>query len=258
MSALSAAVVTGGGGDIGRAICRRLASDGWAVVVGDQNPDAARETSEAIAREGGTAVAEQVDVTDDAQIRDVLNRTADRFGGIGAMVNNAGIEGAVQPLPDYPEDVFAGVMRVNVHGVFIGMRAVLPLMRDAGAGAIVNTASTSAIRGRANLAGYVASKHAVLGLTRVAALETVGTGVRVNAVLPGPIETRMIQAINEGARALTPAGDQQSGDSGVKRSTTAAYGTVDDVAATIAYLVSADAGHVHGAAWVVDGGSTVA
>ena len=231
-------MVTGGGGDIGRAICRRLASASWAVVVCDQDLEAATDTVRLVERHGGIARAEQADVTDDGQISDMLDRASQHLGRIGAMVNNVGIAGVVQPLPTYPEHVFDRVMRVNVYGVFLGMRAVLPRMLEAGAGAIVNTASTSAIRGRANLAGYVASKHAVLGLTRVAALETVGTGVRVNAVLPGPIETRMVKALDEATRAIS--------------------GHPEDVAATVAYLVSPEARHVNGAAWVVDGGSTLA
>jgi NAD(P)-dependent dehydrogenase (short-subunit alcohol dehydrogenase family) len=255
MSEQSVAVVTGGGGDIGRAICRRLASAGWAVVVCDQALEAATDTVRLVERHGGIARAEQADVTDDGQIRDMLDRTSQHLGGIGALVNNVGIAGVVQPLPTYPEHVFDRVMRVNVYGVFLGMRAVLPRMLEAGAGAIVNTASTSAIRGRANLAGYVASKHAVLGLTRAAALETVGTGVRVNAVLPGPIETRMVRALDEGARAISP---DPAGGAGVVRATNAPYGHPEDVAATVAYLVSPEARHVNGAAWVVDGGSTLA
>jgi NAD(P)-dependent dehydrogenase (short-subunit alcohol dehydrogenase family) len=247
----SAAVVTGGGGDIGSAICRRLAAAGWAVVVADQDMEAATATARSIEGTGGAARPERLDATDEAQVGALLDAVVARDGGLGALVNNVGIVGPVARFADYPEDAFERVMRVNVHGVFLGVRAALPRMAEAGGGAIVNTASTSSIRGRANLAGYVASKHAVLGLTRVAALEAAGTGVRVNAVLPGPIETRMIHEIDAGTRALGV-------DGGVRRAAATRYGSVDDVAATVAYLVSDDARHVNGAAWVVDGGSTVA
>lgn len=188
-------------------------------------------------------------MTDREEVEALVREVADRHG-LGALVNNVGVEGAVRPLEAYPEDVFERVMRTNVHSVFLGLRAALPYLKERGSGAVVNTASTSGIRGRANLAGYVASKHAVVGLTKVAALEVAGTGVRVNAVLPGPIETRMIRAINEETQALT--------GTGVNRAATVPYGRVDDVAAAVAHLVSPDARHLNGAEYVVDGGGTVA
>lgn len=240
-------MVTGGGGEIGGAICRRLAADGWQVVACDTDLDAANRVCRDIGN--GAARAERLDVTDADHWKCVVSGLAERYT-VGALVNNVGISGPVQSLSAYPEQEFERTMRLNVHGAFLGMQAVLPLMQAAGHGAVTNIASTSAIRARAHLAGYVASKHAVLGLTRVAALESVSSGVRVNAVLPGPVETRMIDHINEGNRALS------GGE--VARSASAAYGSVEDVAATVRYLVSAEAGHVNGAAWVVDGGSTLA
>jgi len=248
------AIVTGAGGEIGTAISVRLARDGWTVVVCDRDKQAADATATQIVTSGLAAEPYEADVTDSAQVAGLVEHTVSRYGALGALVNNVGIEGTIQPITSYPEDVFERVMRINVHGVFLGMRAALPVMLAAGSGAIVNTASTSAIRGRANLAGYIASKHAVLGLTKVAALEVVGTGVRVNAVLPGPIETRMIRAINEGARALSGA----TGSGEVQRAVTTQYGTVDDVAGTVAFLTSPDSRHMNGAAVVVDAGSTAA
>lgn len=254
------AVVTGGGGDIGAAICRRLADDGWTVSVCDQDLSAAESVADGIVRVGGRAHARRLDVTDRVEMEATLGSIADRFGGIGALVNNVGIVGAVAPLVDYPADSFDETMRINVHGVFLGLRTVLPIMIAAGAGAVVNTASTSAIRGRAHLAGYVASKHAVLGLTKVAALEVVGTGVRVNAVLPGPIESRLIRAVNAGVGRLNAVSDADTdADAEVRRGVQGvAYGTVDDVAATVSYLTSPDSRHLNGASIVVDGGSTIA
>ncbi|MET7996760.1 SDR family NAD(P)-dependent oxidoreductase [Amycolatopsis sp. NPDC005232] len=241
---MTAAIVTGGAGEIGAAVGRRLARDGWTVVVVDRAGDVAARVATEIGGE-----ARQVDTTDREQVEALVRDVVDRHG-LGALVNNAGIEGAVRPLGDYPEDVFEGVMRTNVHSVFLGLRAALPHLMERGSGVIVNVASTSGIRGRANLAGYVASKHAVVGLTKVAALEVAGTGVRVNAVLPGPIETRMIRAINDGTHALAGAE--------VARAATVPYGRVEDVAAAVAHLVSPDARHLNGAEYVVDGGSTVA
>ena len=132
-------------------------------------------------------------------------------------------------------------------GVFLGLKNVLAKMVPRGSGTIVNTASTSAIRGRAGLSGYVASKHAVLGLTRTAALEVAGTSIRVNAILPGPIESRMIRELD--AQASRDAQD-------FRRAGAARYGKPENIADVVAFLASDGAAHVNGAAWVVDDGIT--
>ena len=136
---------------------------------------------------------------------------------------------------------------MNVKGVFLGLKNVLAKMVPRGSGTIVNTASTSAIRGRAGLSGYVASKHAVLGLTRTAALEVAGTSIRVNAILPGPIESRMIRELD--AQARLNAQD-------FRRAGAARYGKPENIADVVAFLASDGAAHVNGAAWVVDDGIT--
>ena len=146
-----------------------------------------------------------------------------------------------------PDDVFDRLLQVNVKGVFLGLKYVLARMIPRGWGAIVNTASTSAIRGRAGLSGYVASKHAVLGLTRTAALEVAGTRIRVNAILPGPIESRMIRELDD--QASRNAQD-------FKRAGAARYGKPENIADVVAFLASDGAAHVNGAAWVVDDGIT--
>jgi NAD(P)-dependent dehydrogenase (short-subunit alcohol dehydrogenase family) len=136
-------------------------------------------------------------------------------------------------------------MGVNVKGVFLGTGIALSGMLRRGAGCVVNIASTSAIRGRRGLAAYVASKHAVLGLTRVAALDVAGAGVRVNAVLPGPVEGRMIRSL------------EQKAGGGIARSGPAPLAAPEDVADCVAFLASEEARHINGAALVVDGGATV-
>ena len=241
------ALVTGGGGDIGRAIALRLAQMSRAVVVVDIDEQAAAQTARQVQENGGAAQAIQADVSSPQQIEDLVNTVETGFGPIGIFANNAGIEGVVAPLHEYPDDVFDCLMQVNVKGVFLGLKYVLAKMIPRGWGAIVNTASTSSIRGRAGLSGYVASKHAVLGLTRTAALEMAGTRIRVNAVLPGPVESRMIRELNDQAR-------RQAQD--FKRAGSARYGKPENIADVVAFLASDGAAHVNGAAWVVDDGIT--
>jgi NAD(P)-dependent dehydrogenase (short-subunit alcohol dehydrogenase family) len=243
------ALVTGAGGDIGRAIALRLARSSEAVAIVDIDQLAARETADLVIAAGCRTIAISADVSSDTETAAFVDTVEHELGPIGIFANNAGIEGIVAPLHDYPVDTFDRVYQVNMRGVFLGMKHVLARMRRRGEGAIVNTASTSAIRGRAGLAGYVASKHAVLGLTRTAALEVTGTRIRVNAILPGPVESRMIRELDEQARrdSLSP-----------RRVGAAPYGRCENIADVVAFLASDAAAHVNGAALVVDAGMSVA
>ncbi len=244
MASQAVAVVTGGGGGIGSATARKLASKGWAVVVADQSAEIATEGYDA-------AAVVACDVTNAEEVRDLLGFVGRRFGRLDGFFANAGISGLVTGIADYPEDVFDRVISINLRGTFLCLKHALPLLREGAGGSFVATASTSAIRGRGNLAAYVASKHGVLGLVRSAAMECVGSNVRVNAVLPGPIHTPMIDEINAMAAKLTPGGT-------IQRATAAPYGQPEDVANTVAFLLSPDAAHLNGAEIVVDGGSTAA
>ncbi len=245
---MSVALVTGGGGGIGRAIALRVAQDGADVSVIDIDPILGAETVRLVETLGRKAVFIRADVSNSADVAGFVDETENLLGPITAFANNAGIEGVIAPIFDYPDEMFDRVLGINVKGTFFGLKHVLSRMRMRGTGAVVNTASTSAIRGRAGLAGYVASKHAVLGLTRVAALDMAGTSIRVNAVLPGPVETRMIHSLDEQARAT---------GGGIKRAGGSSYAKPEDVANIVAFLLSDQASHVNGAAWVVDAGSTV-
>lgn len=241
-------VITGAGGDIGRAIAMRLAGAGAAIAAVDAHLRNAEETLRQLEATGGRGLALQADVTVAADLAAALEDAERVLGPVRVWVNNAGREGEVAPVSEYSEPVFDEVMAVNAKGVFLGMKHVLPRMLRGGRGAVINIASTSAIRGRAGLAAYVASKHAVLGLTRVAALEVADTGVRVNAVLPGPVEGRMIWELE--SRAATVQGQ-------IRRAGAARRARPVDVANTVAFLASDEAAHVNGATLVVDGGATI-
>ena len=246
------AIVTGGGGGIGRAASIGLAAKGFDVVVVDLNGEAARGTVGAVEEAGGVAVAVEADVTDDAAVAAYVRECEERFGGVDAFFNNAAYEGAIAPIPDYPLDEFDRTMAVNVRGVFLGLRHVIPAMRRRGGGAIVNVSSQAGLRGVPELSAYSASKHAVIGLTRAAALENVREGISVNTVCPGPTDTRMMRAIEETV-------ERQGGDpSGfAERIPIGRYGRPEEIAALVVWLLAEAPAFLTGAVLPIDGGMTV-
>lgn len=247
-------LISGGAGDIGRAIARRHLSWGAKVVIVDASADALHEAEQELGASPDRLLGIVGDVTDEAQVVDYVGRAHEFLGRVTAFFNNAGIEGDAEPIPQLSRDSFERVISVNVLGVFLGMKHVLPLMIEQGAGAVVNTASVAGIRGSENLAAYVASKHAVIGLTRTAAIEVASRGVRVNAVCPSGVEGRMIRSIED--KTLRNRGSGSAGDFAA-RNPTGRLASVDEIANVAAFLASDGASFVNGAAWVIDGGRTV-
>ena len=247
------ALVTGGGNGIGRAACVGFAAHGAKVVVVDRDGTAAEATAGIIRQNGGDALAVTADVTKSEDVKAYVTATIGKYGRIDCFFNNAGIEGKVANIADYDEAMFDQIMAVNVRGVFLGLKYVLKQMLAQKGGAIVNTASTAGLMGSPGMNAYVASKHAVLGLTKTASGEVARQGIRVNAVCPGPIDTRMIHDLE---KQLNP------GDPGKVEATYQAsipigrYGTAEEVANTVLFLCSDLAGNITGAHFVVDGGRT--
>jgi NAD(P)-dependent dehydrogenase (short-subunit alcohol dehydrogenase family) len=180
-----------------------------------------------------------------------VRATLDAYGAIDCFFNNAGIEGRPAPTQEYDEAMFDAVIGVNLKGVFLGMRHVLPVMLKQGRGAIVNTASTAALFGGPGMAPYVASKHGVLGLTKVASADVARMGIRVNAVCPGPVETRMMRSL-EAHR--NPANPQAVHDANAANTPTGRYALPEEVANVVMYLCSDFAGDITGTHIVIDGG----
>jgi 3alpha(or 20beta)-hydroxysteroid dehydrogenase len=250
-------VVTGAAGEIGAACCRRLLATGHRVVGVDIDEAAGKALLESLDGDDRvTFVA--ADVTDEDGVAGYVAEATARLGRIDGFFNNAGVEGAVAPIPAYPTEVFDHVLAVNVRGVFLGLKHVMAAMAaDGGGGAIVNTASVAGLIGNPGISAYIASKHAVIGLTKTAALEGATIGIRVNAVCPGPIESRMMGSLETGAMSLLGLPDQATAKAGFTQLIPGArYGTAEEVADVVAYLLSPQSSYISGASIPVDFGLT--
>jgi NAD(P)-dependent dehydrogenase (short-subunit alcohol dehydrogenase family) len=247
------ALVTGGGNGIGRAACIAFAKQGAKVVAVDRDGAAAEATAGIIRQSGGDAVAVTADVTKSADVKAYVKAAIDKYGRVDCFFNNAGIEGKVSPIVDYDEAVFDAVLGVNVKGVFLGLKHVLPEMIRQGGGAIVNTASVAGLVGTPGMPAYVASKHAVIGLTKTAAGEVARQGIRVNAVCPGPVDTRMIHSLEAQLSPGDPASVNQRYQASLP---TGRYSTAEEIANMVLFLCSDLASNTTGGQFVVDGGRT--
>ena len=246
------ALITGAGGGIGRATALDLVRHGASVALVDRDGEALDTTAKEAEAAGAQVLSVMADVTRSGDVARYVQATVDQFGRIDAFFNNAGIEGPVAPLAEYPEDGFDAVVAVNLKGVFLGLRHVLPVMIRQGGGAIVNTASMAAELGLPGTAGYNATKAGVLALTRTAATEVARHGIRVNSVLPGVIETRMTRSLSEGFNPGDPAA---AWSSMAAATPLGRFGTPDEIAAVVRFLLSDDAGFVTGSGWAADGGT---
>ncbi len=240
------ALITGAGSGIGRASALAFAREGAKVAVADIVVEGGEETVRMVKEAGGEAFFIKVDVSNAAEVEAMVNTVVDTYGRIDCAYNNAGIEGRLASTDEYPEDVFDKVIDINLTGVWLCMKYELPHMLKQGGGAIVNTASGAGLIGVAGMSAYVASKHGVVGLTKTAALEYAKSGIRVNSVCPGLIQTPMVERIT--------ADQPQLGEALVAAEPVGRTGKPEEIAESVVWLSSDAASFVTGHAMSVDGG----
>ncbi len=242
------ALVTGGGVGIGRATALAFAREGANVVIGNRSVERGEEVVKAIQVGGGEASFLRTDVISEDDVRALVEHAVSTYGRLDVAFNNAGVEGLVTPLADQTDDNFRYVMDINVKGVWLSMKYQIPQMLETGGGAIVNNSSVAGLVGFPGLGIYCASKHAVMGLTKCAALEYSAQGIRVNTVNPAVIDTAMVDRL---AESLETTKDDLSTLHPIGR-----IGQVDEVANAVLWLCSEKSSFVTGTDLCVDGGFT--
>ena len=244
------AVITGGAGGIGEAAAKRFVAEGAHVLLVDLNESA---LAEACARIGSNRVSYLVgNVINATDNQAMIDAATERYGGVDIFLANAGIEGDVAGLLDYPEQRFDELMAINVKGPFLGLRAAVPAMRKRGGGSVIITSSVAGIRGAPSLAPYVTSKHAVIGLMKSAAKEFAAEGIRVNTVNPSPVNTRMMRSIEQGLNPEQPAEAMQMMAAGIPMQR---YAEAEDIANLMLFLASDESTFITGSVYMADGGS---
>jgi len=240
------AIITGGSSGIGKATAVALAKEGIRIVIAARRANESEETLQLVKKAGSDGIFVKTDVANENDVKSLVEKTIKTYGRLDYAFNNAGIEGEPASLVDQTSTVFDSVMNINVKGVWLSMKYEIPQMLKNGGGSIVNMSSAAGVIGFAQMAIYVASKHAVLGLTKSAALEYAKSGIRINAVAPGAIETDMLQRtvdansqLREQFNAMTPIGH---------------IGKPEEIANAVAWLLSDKASFVTGHTLLVDGG----
>lgn len=241
------AIITGGAGSIGKITAKLFMEEGAKVFLVDTNELELQKVENEL---GGSRISYSVaDVSKSEDTQRYVMEALNEFGGIDIFFNNAGVEGVVQSIIDYPEDVFDRVMEVNVRGAWLGIKYVLPHMNNGGS--IIISSSVAGLTGFVNLCAYVASKHAIVGIMKVTALEIAHRNIRVNAIHPSPVNNRMMRSIEEGTSESNPGDVKRLFEARIPMKR---YAEPIEVATLVAFLASNDSQFITGTSQVIDGG----
>jgi len=247
------AIITGGAGGIGLATARRFLDEGAAGVhlvdLKDDALEAAAAELDAEERVGWTAA----DVSKSEDVARYTREAVDRFGRVDVLFLNAGIEGVVKPMTDYPEELYDRVMGVNVKGVWLGMKHGFPALEKSGGGSVIITSSVAGLMGTPNVSVYTTSKHATIGLMRSGALEGAPLGIRVNSMHPSPVDNRMMRSLEEG---FAPGAGEEAKKGFESTIPLGRYGTNEEMADLALFLASDESRFITGAIIPIDGGMT--
>lgn len=240
-------LITGGTGGIGEATAKLFLDEGAKVAIVGTSDEKLEKSKEKL----GDVLTIKADVSNEEDVKNYVDKTVEAYGKIDVFFNNAGIEGKVKFVEEQTVEDFQKVLNVNVIGVFLGLKYVMPVMKKNGGGSIINTSSVAGLMGSPGVMPYVASKHAVVGITKTAALEGAKDKVRVNSVHPSPVETRMMRSLEQGFNPEDAAGAKAAQEQLIPMGR---YGEPDEIGKLVLFLGSDDSEFITGAQYIIDGG----
>lgn len=244
------AIITGGAGGIGKATARKfLEGHAEGVLLVDLNADGLQQAKKDL--DSGKVHVFAADVSKAQDVKAYCDKAKELFGKIDIVFLNAGYEGVVKPLTEYPEEIYDRVLAINTKGVWLGLKYSFPYLQQAGGGSVIITSSVAGLQGFAQMMAYVTSKHAVIGTMRVAALEGAALNIRVNSIHPSPVDNRMMRSLEE-SFAPGAAGEAKKGFE--KMIPLGRYATNEDIADLAAFLASDESKFITGSTYVIDGG----
>jgi NAD(P)-dependent dehydrogenase (short-subunit alcohol dehydrogenase family) len=247
------AIITGGAGGIGKATAKMFLDEGIkGVLLVDLSEDSLRDAKTELASDKVHYFAADVSKTD--QVKAYTDKAVELFGSLDIVFLNAGFEGVVKPLTDYPEEGFDRVLAVNVKGVWLGMKYAFPHLQKNGGGSVIINSSVAGFRGTALMLAYTTSKHAVIGTMRVAALEGAPHQIRVNTIHPGPVDNRMMRSIED---AFAPGAGEEVKKGFEGKVPLGRYAVNEDIANLATFLASDKSKYITGATYCIDGGFTI-